>query len=516
MRLELNVDFERLFAPGEFFFGVANAPYLCEGGYNTKDGPKNSFGVLEASGRIENSGETTRFWTDYASHIELAASLGLNAFRMGIEWARIQPSPSLEPHDPPEWDYGAVDRYTDIIAMVIEHGMQPIITLHHFTHPAWMGLDLWLNDRGPDMLVDFEVRAVDEINQRLVTRGLAPMRHFLVYNEPNQISLFYYLGDLFPLPHGMQYMLPSYDNQISRYVKAYDRLYDLFEMRGWGQPHVGFTLGSQAPYEIDRLWPDILRLRTRGVARQDVASAMSAYRDSWVARINDLARSQLSDAQYERYVAQIEAYRTALPPARFEKTLDALYGSPRVKKLDYLSINVYDPIGGARHDPNEPREIRNEIRWDDFTMDADIYRTYILAANDGNTDLPLYMGENSCANLEPIGGAAKPRPDGWTRERYLKTYLMEMIRCMKEGVPIKGYLYWSLVDDFEWQAGSPPRLGLYNYDYVNHRIRDTDGFGESSGAIYGELVAALRSGRKEQIREVFYHSYASRAGRRAA
>jgi beta-glucosidase len=86
-------------------------------------------------------------------------------------------------------------------------------------------------------------------------------------------------------------------------------------------------------------------------------------------------------------------------------------------------------------------------------MDGEVYRTFILATRDGNTDLPVYMGENSLANLQPIGAPAIPRPDGWTRERYLKTYLMEMVRCMKEGVPIKGYLYWSLVDDFEWEAG---------------------------------------------------------------
>ena len=94
-------------------------------------------------------------------------------------------------------------------------------------------------------------------------------------------------------------------------------------------------------------------------------------------------------------------------------------------------------------------------------------------------------GENSIGNLQPSGEPAQPRPDGWW-ERYLKTYLMEMIRCMKEGVPIEGYLYWTLVDDVQ-----PPRLGLCNYDFVNHRILDTDGFGQPSGEIYGHLVAAF-------------------------
>lgn len=509
MRLELNVDFESLFAPSEFFFGVANAPYLCEGGYNTRTGPKNSFGVLEAAGKMEASGEAQRFWTDYADHIRLAASLGLNAFRMGLEWARVQPSPSLEPHDPPEWDIAALDRYADIVAMVIEHGMQPIITLHHFTHPLWAGLNLWLEDRGPDMLVDYEIKVVDEINARLISRGSDYMRHFLVYNEPNQIALFYHFG-LFPLPVGMEYLLPVFDNMLSRYVKIYDGLYDLFESRGWGKPHVGYTLGSQAPYELDRQMSDILRLRKWGVPREGVASAMSGHRDAWVTRINDLAHSQLTDAGFDRYSARIERVAGALPPAGFTKTLDALYASPREKKLDYLSFNVYDPLGGDRREPGDKKA--NGIQWDDFVMDGEVYRTYTLATNEGNTDLPVYMGENSCANLQNMGGKPKPRPDGWTRERYLKTYMMEMIRCMKEGVPIKGYLYWSLVDDFEWQAGSPPRLGLYNYDYINHRINNTDGFGEPSGEIYAELVAALRSGQKSEVREAFVYSHASRAG----
>ena len=88
MRLELNLDFAKHFTPDNFFFGVANCPYLAEGGYNYPDGPKNSYGLMELSGRIEKSGEAVRFWTNYAEHIKLAASLGLNAFRMGVEWAR--------------------------------------------------------------------------------------------------------------------------------------------------------------------------------------------------------------------------------------------------------------------------------------------------------------------------------------------------------------------------------------------------------------------------------------------
>jgi hypothetical protein len=79
---------------------------------------------------------------------------------------------------------------------------------------------------------------------------------------------------------------------------------------------------------------------------------------------------------------------------------------------------------------------------------------------------------------------------------------MEMIRCMKEGVPIGGYHYWSLVDDVY-----PPRLSLYNNDFVQHRILDTDAFGQPSGEIYAHLVAALRSGDKTRIFDAFVKAY---------
>ena len=74
--------------------------------------------------------------------------------------------------------------------------------------------------------------------------------------------------------------------------------------------------------------------------------------------------------------------------------------------------------------------------------DGEVYRTFILATNDLNEGLPVYMGENSSGHIQPAGEPPQPRPDGWTRERYLKTYLMEMVRCMKEradrGLPLLG------------------------------------------------------------------------------
>jgi beta-glucosidase/6-phospho-beta-glucosidase/beta-galactosidase len=501
VRLELNLDFAERFAPDRFFFGVANAPYSEGGGLNTADGFKNI--DFDATGRRRDGDvyEGNRFWTTYADHIELAASIGLNAFRMGLEWARCQPSPSTEPlAEPPAWDPQALDHYADIVELVIDRGMQPIITLHHFTHPLWLGVDIWLEDERPSMLVDAQVRMIDEINERLMARGGKRMAHFLVYNEPNIVPFFFHTMGRYPVEHqGTEYLLPAFDTMYAHYVHAYDGIHDLFEARGWGTPTVGVTIASLCSYEYDKQLDDLMRLRGWGVARDDAAAKIAACRAAWRERIDDLAASQLTDEQFDRYLSTVETSAATLPPEGFTKTLDAVYASPRVTKLDYLSLNVYEPFGGPKRDPGDTD---TRIKWERYRLDGEVYRTFIHATNDGNADLPVFMGENSCVQLQEDGQPPQPRPDGWTRERYLKTYLMEMIRCMKEGVPIEGYLYWTLIDDVQ-----PSRLGLYHYDFDEHRIRDADGFGNPSGGIYGNLIAALRSGDKPRILHAFVDEY---------
>jgi beta-glucosidase len=508
MHLYLDLDFGARFAPDAFFFGVANAPYLCEGGYNTPDGPKNSYGYFEAEGTVPISGEATRFWSRYTDHINLAASLGLTAFRTGVDWSRVQPTKVLEPGEAPAWDVAALERYTDIMASVQNAGMEPIVTLHHFAHPAWLGKTLWLRNDAADRVTEYELKMVQELGDRLVARGNRPISNFITFNELNLIPLIYFgrmmgFSDEDSGPSSYQ---RAYDNVVSAHVRIYDGIKDLYEARGWPEPKVGFGTASKSAYEFDKLFLDLVRVRSWGIERDDVAAFLDARRSDWNARLGSLARRQLPDDQFLHYQSGIEDARLYVDPAKMARTLDAIYASPRSRKLDYISANVYEPFGEARSlGGKSPGP-----EWWELAVDGDIYRTMILAYNDANTDLPIYMGENSIAYEQPRAGRAVPRPDGWTRERYLKTYLMEMIRCMAEGVPIHGYLYWSLVDDFEWQAGYPPRLGLYNYDYVSHQIQSTDGLGEPAGDIYANLISALRSGDKHTIRDAFVLAYDSR------
>lgn len=508
MHLHLDLDFASAFSAEHFFFGVANAPYLCEGGYNTPTGPKNSFGYFEAEGSVPVSGETTRFWDTYRTHIALAADLGLTAFRTGVDWSRVQPTLELAPDEPPEWDVQALDRYADILACVQEFSMEPIVTLHHFAHPAWLGPTFWLREDAVDAVVAYELRVVEELGDRLVRQGREPIGHFITFNELNLYPLIHF-GRMMGFAggeEGPEYFQPAYDNVLCAHIKIYDGIKDLYASRGWTEPLVGFGTASQSAYELDKMFLDVVRLRSWGVEREDLDDVLEARRAAWTQSLAGLARRQLTDEQVAFYTERAEVKHGWVEAAKLTRTLDALYDSARPRKLDYISANVYEPFSDARaigHAAGGPQ-------WWDNAVDGDIYRTMILAYNEGNTDLPVFMGENSIAYEQPRSGKAVPRPDGWSRERYLKTYLMEMIRCMAEGVPIRGYLYWSLVDDFEWNAGFSPRLGLYNYDYVSHEIGTRDGLGEPAAEIFANLIAALRTGDKRTIRDAFVLAHRTR------
>jgi beta-glucosidase len=506
LNLYLDADFKQTFASDNFFFGVANAPYLCEGGYNTPDGPKNSFGYFESSGLVPASGETTRFWTDYEHHIALAARLGLDAFRMGIEWARVQPTLELSAGPAPKWDKGALDNYAQILATVYRYGLDPVLTLHHFTYPAWLGPHYWMQDTSAGAAYDYELRVVEGLNRRLVADGYPPLGHLITFNELNLTPPKVLTGTLRHASNAdapLHQYVTVYDNILSAHVLVYDGLKALYAANGWREPLIGFGSATQAPYELDKMVLDLVRARSAGVQRNDVRSYLARNRARWTARLSGLAMRQLTDDQFVAFDDELRVVRDAVDPTQLTKTLDALYSSPLVDKIDYISANIYEPFrtGRAAGDP------ARAPRWWEFAMDGDIYRTLILAYNDGNHSLPMFMGENSIAYQQPLGSEAVARSDGWSRERYLKTYLMEIVRCIAEGVPIRGYLYWSLVDDFEWDAGFTPRLGLFNYDYDAHRIRKTDGLGEPAGDIYARLIASLRTGDKADIQEAFTQAY---------
>jgi beta-glucosidase len=171
------------FPPG-FRWGVATASHQCEGG-NT-----NNWSRWEESGHTatsELSGRASDWWANAEQDFDLAQGLGLNALRLSLEWSRIEPRPG-------EWDGAAIGRYRAMLQGLRERGLEPMVTLHHFTHP------LWLEDRGGFVAPDIAERFEDYTAHVVAELG-DHCDFWCTVNEPNVATVFGYQLGKFPPGH---------------------------------------------------------------------------------------------------------------------------------------------------------------------------------------------------------------------------------------------------------------------------------------------------------------------------
>jgi beta-glucosidase/6-phospho-beta-glucosidase/beta-galactosidase len=512
-----DVDLTGFQLPQGFVFGVCNSPYHSEGNFNTPTGPHNNWSQWENNGLIEKSGETNRFWDNYQNHIQKAAEIGLDVFRMGFAWERVQPSSSMVAAPEPDWDEAAFQRYAETMGAVYESGMEPCITLHHFTHPGWIGPHLWPDDHLVEKFLGFVERTVTEVNTRLVEQGYPAIRFFVTFNEPFNCLVGSYLGA------GSPPIKPREDeigfakatvNMLYAHVRAYDIIYDLYEKSGWHQPHIAFNVVSYSIYELEKWYLDIVRAPSLGIPRNEVDAYLQEKKQIFNTAITPVARRRLNDFQfcYWDRLRDENAHRYA----RFNTTklLDALYTSTRPTKLDYIGIDTYDPFALASvtfddvYDKPEPTEGQIDPRfdWTLLSFDPDVMREHLAIhgqdlLSDGS-DIPLYILETTIGNNQKLNAEPKPRPDGVTRELFLKASLRVVIELIQQGFPLKGFLYWTLCDNYEWGTYTS-RLGLVEYDYQKHTILDTDAFGLPMLQIYKDLITAMRISDPEQIKAAF-------------
>ncbi|XVQ15021.1 glycoside hydrolase family 1 protein [Spirillospora sp. CA-255316] len=156
-------------APG-FLWGAATAPHQIEGNNLNSDW----WSREEQFPGMERSGDACDSYHRYAEDMRLLAEAGLTAYRFGIEWARIEPSPG-------HFSRAELAHYRRMIDTALELGLKPVITLHHFTHPRWFAEEGgWLGERGIERFQAY-VRAATSI--------LGGVEWVCTINEPNMLAL---------------------------------------------------------------------------------------------------------------------------------------------------------------------------------------------------------------------------------------------------------------------------------------------------------------------------------------
>ena len=394
--------------PDTFTFGVSTAAYQVEGHI------QNDWHHWEEAGRLKSPdmrcGRGVEHWRRYREDYRLARDLGAGAFRMSLEWARIEPSPG-------QFDTRVLEGYRERLLAMRAEGLRPIVTLHHFTHPTWFhDTTPWHDPRSVSAFRQF-VRRVAPI-----LCGLDAM--VITLNEPMVLLLGGYLQGLIPPgisdPRALE--LAS-ANLVRAHVAAREEIKELC-----GEDvQVGISQNVIA-FVPDRPWHPL----DRAIA----AIGAKAYNHGFLEAITD-GRLRLS-------MPGLVNVNTPIPEAR-----DA---------LDFVGMNYYTRAH-LRFVPKPPflefhyrdRHTRGltDIGWEDYPeglgMMIDEMRRY---------ELPIWLTENG---IDDRTGERRPH--------YLHAHWRQVLDAMGRGADIRGYLHWSLMDNFEWLEGWGPRFGLYRVDF---------------------------------------------------
>jgi beta-glucosidase/6-phospho-beta-glucosidase/beta-galactosidase len=492
-----------------FLWGVASSGYQCEGGYNGPGQPQNNWSSAEAEERVMRTGTAADFWHRHAEDFALARGLGLNAFRLSIEWPRVQPSASPDPGAPPDFDFAALDHYADIIASCRAAGLEPVVTMQHFTHPAWLGLDAWLDDRTPELFENFVAVSVERVNLRLAAaHGQPPVHWFVTLNEPNMLVLNTYLNRHFPGGggSGLAVGVAAYNRLLAAHVRAYNAIHDLYAAAGWSAPMVTMNTFCSDVYWSENMLLDLLCLRENAIPREGLRDHFRRG----AARLN----RELLDADLPFrtdpyvWIGRLVHWLTDRIAPRFATAesyaffLDVLERSKRPRVLDYLGLDYYDPFTGHIFRPPAFHDLEFKSKglhghlmnglsrkwWDWHMLPEGLHFFCRYYAN--RFQRGILIAENGMALRRKFDNSvAHHRRDNVTRSEFLRAHVREVRRLLREGVPMLGYLHWSITDNYEWGSYTP-RFGLFSIDYQHGARREAqDHLGDRPSETYAALVA---------------------------
>ena len=398
--------------PRGFLWGTATASHQVEGN-NTN----NQWWQWEQDGHARGkSGLACDWWGGrWKEDMDRAAETGQNAHRFSVEWSRIQPAPD-------RWDEDALERYRMMARGMVERGLTPMVTLHHFSDPLWLYDQCGWENKEVTLFFEKYVRKVVEALKEYVT-------YWVTINEPNVYALNGYLAGNFPACNkGLTVTVKVLANMLRGHAAAYRAIHEIQP-----QARVGYAWHYRP---------------------------MMAARPWW-----------LPDAIMRNFL--YNSLNMAFPSAISAGVMKSPLGSvriPEVKGLqDYLGINYYS-VDTVKFDITNPKEMFSR-RY--YPADSDLSATKFIAniptglfdtlkwAVSAYPNLPLLVTENGVED-----------PDDKMRPRYIAQHIHQMWRAVNFNWPIKGYFHWTLVDNFEWDRGWTQRFGLWGLDVETQaRIR---------------------------------------------
>jgi beta-glucosidase len=372
--------------PAGFLIGSATAAHQVEGGNVNAD-------LWDAEWTRESifsepSGDACDSYHRYPEDIALLAGAGLDAYRFGVEWARIEPEDGF-------FSRAALEHYRRMTATCLEHGVTPMITLQHFTAPKWFARrGGWAGSQAAERFARYAERVTAHLGD------LVP--YVCTINEANLVA---YIGDL---------------------EKAF----------------LGTSSGSTDVNRDDRPAP------RGGFPHPDVEVMARAHRLAV-----DAVKAGPGDAQvgWTLSLGDLQAIEGG------EELRDVL---EQRAQLDFLEVSAADDFVGVQTDTRTvlgpdgrvPPPEGTPVMQTGWEIYPDALETTVrLAAK--HAGRPVIVTEHGIATA-----------DDSQRIDYAAAALAGLARCLDDGLDVRGYLHWTLLDNFEWMAGYSKTFGLIEVD----------------------------------------------------
>jgi beta-glucosidase len=418
--------------PADFIWGVATAAFQIEGAAR-EDGKGESIwdrfctlpGVIADA---SNGDVACDHYHRLESDLDLIASLGVDAYRFSVSWPRVQPLGAGA------WNEAGLAFYDRLVEGLLARGIQPHVTLNHWDLPQA------LQDAGGWAARDTVHRFVDYargMQRRLAGRAATITTH----NEPWVIA---------NLGHEQGVFAPGLRSRKTATQVAHHLLLS----------H-GLSLqalradGCKTPLGI------VLNLA-------HTMPATDSPQDIERARMDDMrGRCWYSDPLFKgHYPAEVLADLGADAPVVEAGDMRAI-----AAPLDFLGVNYYTRVVSSAAGPFDIKSSGlplTDMGWEIYPRGL---TELLLTLHRDYTLPPVFITENGAAFKDTVSDGRVHDPE---RMAYLQTHITAVADAMAQGVPVAGYMVWSLMDNFEWSSGYAKRFGIVHIDYATQQRTPKD------------------------------------------
>jgi len=423
--------------PDKFIWGAATSSYQIEGAWNENGKGESVWDALCHKPGIIKNGDTGDGACDhyhrYKEDIKLMKEMGLNAYRFSISWPRIFPKGKGELNSK------GIKFYDDLINELLTNDIEPFITLYHWDLPLEFNkIGAWESQDVVNAFVEYSKVMFNSYGDRV--------KKWIIFNEPLVFAVWFY-------PLGLYYKkdLKSAMRATHNVNVAHAKAIDAYRSCNYPDGQIGTTLN------LSHVYP-----KTDSSLDREAAKLVDGFTNRWFL-------DPILKAEYPNDILNILKKELDFPTIP-DEDLQLLKDNP----IDFLGINNYscNRVGVRKPEdlkiffklllPSKPEKGKevSEMGWEVYP--DGLYD--LLKRIDKDYKRPqIYITENgtACKDNKIVNNVLQDED----RLSYLKRYIGAAYKALKEGVNLKGYFVWSLLDNFEWIEGYSKRFGLIRVNF---------------------------------------------------